>query len=1062
MASDWHDRIMMVIPSINGGHLLERMLPTLRFRPSNVIVLDQGSSDDTERICQEAGVELLQLGRPHTYTEACNIGAQIARQRNYPFLCVSNNDIVFRTDVLSELLAEMERDTRLGIVAPSQIILDPASGVDALARRVFWNLETLEFLHDLDASLAPPRIEADFCELTCALIRMSVLEEVGFLDDAFGFYHEDADFCFRLREAGYGAAYLPRSQIYHFTGSTFSQKRQMQIDHLYRNKTLFAKKHLGYGVHHVEDRDCWTGETEIVGRRLHPVLRRFGLIDDNRPDLLIGRMGAMTTGYLFTTQRSVGVQTRWLALRDRYRAILATSDAVVHSLRSAGFTSFHVPLGIDPDLFNPWDSVAGPATRRLDETTYLAIADPHDHRPLATLLQAWSRFTALGHRARLIVVGSRLVRRMGRTADAAYRSGRLEISCYSAEQLELHETASPLRDEELALLYRSVDFTILAEAEGSSLTLLESLASGTPVVFDAACSSVATLYSDATGGVATLHAKVGESQPSDGITATADGLLAALERSERLSAAERKALAMAASYGVLGHSTLRHTAMALRHALEMTQERESDRFARRLERRLASPPNPEILSQKPAATPLRPRLSGAAARLLTTAATRATLFGTVWQHRGLPAAVALSAARIRLAATHRIRPAPASPRAPARPARSALKAPKKASTLLIGYIDAQLGIGQSLRGLAFAMAEAGTPFGIYPFGLGVEGRRSIPTMPERYDEVTPHDVNIIEVSPAELPRVFGHVSEDHFDGSYNILRTYWELAKGPVAWRQNHGMDRIDEIWAPNAFCATAFRDFFDGPIVIVPPCLGIADPLPNLTQDGRNRFGLDPDVFYFMFSFDYYSFPDRKNPLGVIRAFRTAFPEFDRPVGLVVKATSDEKHFPAIKKEILSAARADGRIAIIDTSLSRQDMLSLMASIDCYVSLHRSEGFGLGMAEAMALEKPVIATDYSASCEFVTESTGYPIPFTLMPVRPHEYVHSEGQVWADPDEDACAAAMRNVIDNPDQAASRAKAGRAFVDCRYGARNVGRLAAERLEDIRLSRSAKTPVGSIAV
>ena len=80
--------------------------------------LDQGSSDETTRICREAGVELLQLGRPHTYTQACNIGARIARQRGYPYLCVSNNDIVFRTDVLSELLVEMERDAKLGIVAP--------------------------------------------------------------------------------------------------------------------------------------------------------------------------------------------------------------------------------------------------------------------------------------------------------------------------------------------------------------------------------------------------------------------------------------------------------------------------------------------------------------------------------------------------------------------------------------------------------------------------------------------------------------------------------------------------------------------------------------------------------------------------------------------------------------------------------------------------------------------------------------------------------------------------------------------------------------------------------
>ena len=169
------------------------------------------------------------------------------------------------------------------------------------------------------------------------------------------------------------------------------------------------------------------------------------------------------------------------------------------------------------------------------------------------------------------------------------------------------------------------------------------------------------------------------------------------------------------------------------------------------------------------------------------------------------------------------------------------------------------------------------------------------------------------------------------------------------------------------------------------------------------------------------------------------------------MKASSAEGHFPPTKTDILAAAQADGRIAVIDTSLSRDDMVALLACIDCYVSLHRSEGFGLGMAEAMALDKPVIATGYSGNTEFVTPNTGYPVPFTLKPVLPHEYVHTTGQVWADPDEDACAAAMREIVDHPDAAAARARAGRAFVEDRYGAATVGRLAAERLEEIRLSR-----------
>src|SRR5207302_388443 len=162
-----------------------------------------------------------------------------------------------------------------------------------------------------------------------------------------------------------------------------------------------------------------------------------GMIDDSRPDLMIGRIGAMTADYLLTTQRSPVVPQPWLGLRDRYRAVLSTSDAVVDSLRAAGFTSFRAPLGIDPDHFNPWGSVA----------------------------------------------------------------------------------------EQPATLCRSVDFRRIAAAEGSSLPRLESLACGTPVVCDAACATVATLYRDATGGVATLHGDAADPRPTDGIAATADGLL---------------------------------------------------------------------------------------------------------------------------------------------------------------------------------------------------------------------------------------------------------------------------------------------------------------------------------------------------------------------------------------------------------------------------------------------------------------------------------------------------------------------------------------------------------
>jgi hypothetical protein len=130
----------------------------------------------------------------------------------------------------------------------------------------------------------------------------------------------------------------------------------------------------------------------------------------------------------------------------------------------------------------------------------------------------------------------------------------------------------------------------------------------------------------------------------------------------------------------------------------------------------------------------------------------------------------------------------------------------------------------------------------------------------------------------------------------------------------------------------------------------------------------------------------------------------------------------------------------MIDTRFSRGEMLSFLRQSDCFVSLHRSEGFGLGMAEAMAFGKPVIGTDYSGSTEFLTESTGFPVSFSLRPVQLGEYIFADGQSWAEPDEAAAAEAMRRVFYDPQERHRRAIAGKALVEARYGRTNVGRMA----------------------
>ena len=218
--------------------------------------------------------------------------------------------------------------------------------------------------------------------------------------------------------------------------------------------------------------------------------------------------------------------------------------------------------------------------------------------------------------------------------------------------------------------------------------------------------------------------------------------------------------------------------------------------------------------------------------------------------------------------------------------------------LFIGYAEGDLGLGQCFRDDLSAAVHADLPFAIYPFNVGVETRLIGPFMPERYDKTHAYDVNIIEVAPDQTPVVLRSVDLRLTHDTYNVLRTYWELPNAPRAWRQM--LEDIDEIWAPSAFVANAFRHIFSGPITLIPTTVDVGDG----PWKGREDFGMEPERFYFLFSFDYFSSPYRKNPLGVLEAFQRAFPNGSENVGLIIKSIGHVDHFPDIKETIRQARR--------------------------------------------------------------------------------------------------------------------------------------------------------------
>jgi glycosyltransferase involved in cell wall biosynthesis len=260
-------------------------------------------------------------------------------------------------------------------------------------------------------------------------------------------------------------------------------------------------------------------------------------------------------------------------------------------------------------------------------------------------------------------------------------------------------------------------------------------------------------------------------------------------------------------------------------------------------------------------------------------------------------------------------------------------------------------------------------------------------------------------------------------GCYRVGYWAWELPELPGSWAQ---LARLyHEVWAPSTFVADAIRRATAGlPLIIrVQP-----HPLPDLagvTPD-RARFGLRDGVFAFLGMFDVLSSPARKNPMGAVQAFQRAFPPDRADVELVVKVVTPD-HDPARLAILRAAVAGWPNIRLLVERLSDTDADRLIASADAFVSLHRSEGFGLSIAAAMALGRPVVVTGWSGNMDFCGEGA-IAVGYRLVPVDDPSGVYAgDGQVWAEPDLDEAAAAMRRLADDPAAARALGEAARAHV-----------------------------------
>ena len=342
-----------------------------------------------------------------------------------------------------------------------------------------------------------------------------------------------------------------------------------------------------------------------------------------------------------------------------------------------------------------------------------------------------------------------------------------------------------------------------------------------------------------------------------------------------------------------------------------------------------------------------------------------------------------------------------------RPPTRSLEHTTEGSINVAGYLRAELGVGELGRLVLATLETAGFPCTTVAFDRTLNRQQA--AFEDRRAAVDA-DINVICVNADQLPEFARSVGVEFFTDRYTIGYWAWEIDEFPA--RFDEAFDYVDEIWALSSFAAEAISARSPVPVraaplpvpTVVPPTGQSVAPHEWSLLDGTDR----P---VFLFAFDYLSVMERKNPMGLIEAFRRAFAPDEGPI-LVLKTINGSRQRHAREQlEQAAADRAD--IHLIDGYLSEHERDALLFNASAYVSLHRAEGYGLTIAEAMVAGIPTIATAYSGNLDFAMPDDPLLVPYELQPIGPGNEPYDPLASWAEPDLDAAAARMRRVVDDP-------------------------------------------------
>ncbi len=371
---------------------------------------------------------------------------------------------------------------------------------------------------------------------------------------------------------------------------------------------------------------------------------------------------------------------------------------------------------------------------------------------------------------------------------------------------------------------------------------------------------------------------------------------------------------------------------------------------------------------------------------------------------------------------------------------------------VLGSLKSEKGLGTAVRSDVYSLRAAKIPF--ICNDRSDSGSLNNDNSLDCFSDNNPYLFNLIHINPHTIVNIGGS-SVNYYEylanytaylsGHYNIGYWVWELDNVPDYWKDV--AKYLHEIWTPSDFVMQSVSKIVPVPIIKIPHCINVDNSALAASIKKRAQFKIPDDIYLFLFIFDFGSYIERKNPFGVIEAFKKAFSPYDKAMLFIKTYHTDfnrQKFY-----ELLNSIRGYN-ITVSDEVLPAEGISSLMKACDCYVSLHRSEGFGLTLAEAMAFGKPVIATGYSGNMDFMNMNNSYPVNYKLTMLKENYGVYEKGNYWAEPDINHAAKLMREAFENKDEYVSTGIKGKSYIEKHFSHESIGKMYKTRLNKILMN------------